>query len=243
VGRTSLSGAFLTEALCISTTFSGATLTGCNVHGISAWDLNLDDAKQADLRITPLGREATITVDDLEVAQFLYLLLSNRKVRTLLDTITSRVVLILGRFSEARKPVLDALREALRHHPNGYIPVLFDIEPLDDFEPQHDKPVLETVKTLANLARFVIADLTDPHMVSSELTSIIPNVPTVPVQFIIEGHADVPPEYGTWEHYTSFLPIYRYADLSALLSSLTEAVVTPVEEHVSARRLADADSL
>jgi Pentapeptide repeats (8 copies) len=238
-----LSGAFLTEALCISTTFSGATLTGCNVHGISAWDLNLDDAKQADLRITPLGREATITVDDLEVAQFLYLLLSNRKVRTLLDTITSRVVLILGRFSEARKPVLDALREALRHHPNGYIPVLFDIEPLDDFEPQHDKPVLETVKTLANLARFVIADLTDPHMVSNELTSIIPNVPTVPVQFIIEGHADVPPEYGTWEHYTSFLPIYRYADLSALLSSLTEAVVTPVEEHVSARRLADADSL
>jgi hypothetical protein len=85
------------------------------------------------------------------------------------------VVLILGRFSQERKPVLDALREALRNHPNGYIAVLFDF-----FELQHDKPVLETVKTLASLARFVIADLTDPHLVRSELTYITANVPIVP---------------------------------------------------------------
>ncbi|HEX5439829.1 MAG TPA: hypothetical protein VFW76_03020, partial [Ktedonobacterales bacterium] len=74
--------------------------------------------------------------------------------RRLVVHITSKVVLILGSFSAERKPVLDALREALRRHPNGYIPVLFD------FEPQASRPVLETVKTLANLARFVIADLT-----------------------------------------------------------------------------------
>lgn len=226
----------LMGALCLKTTFFHATLTGCAVYGISAWDVNLDDAKQADLRITPLDQEANITVDNLEVAQFLYLLLNNNKVRTLLDTITSKVVLILGRFSEERKPILDALREALRSHPNGYIPVLFD------FDPQHDKPVLETVKTLANLARFVIADLTDPNMVRSELSYITSNLPTVPVQSVIQRDADLPTEYGTWTLFRSFLPVYRYTDLPHLLASLTEAVITPAEEHVVARRLADIDN-
>lgn len=237
-----LSGAKLHEvdlsaATCLRTTFSGATLTGCNVYGISAWDLNLDGAKQKDLRINPFGQGTNITVDNMEVAQFLYLLLSNQKVRDVLDTIASKVVLILGRFSDERKPVLDALREALRSHLNGYIPVLFD------FDPQQDKPVFETVKTLANLARFVIADLTDPRMVRSELTYITANVPTVPVQSIMQSDANLPPEYGTWELYKSFLPVYRYVDLPQLLASLTEAVITPVEQHIHARRLADADSL
>jgi hypothetical protein len=38
------------------------------------------------------------------------------------------------------------------------------------------------------------------------------------------------------------LLVHRYADLSHLLASLTEVVIAPVEGHVSARRLADADS-
>lgn len=205
-------------------------MTGCQVYGISAWDVNLEDAIQADLRITN-GVESQLTVDNLEVAQFLYLLLHNEKMRSVLDTITSKVVLILGRFSDERKPILDALREALRRHPNGYIPVLFD------FQPQADRPVLETVKTLANLACFVIADLTDPHMVRAELTAIIPAVPTVPVQPLIEGNAALPTEYESWALYRSVLPVYRYVDLPQLLASLNESVITPIEAHVHARRL------
>jgi uncharacterized protein YjbI with pentapeptide repeats len=234
--RANLTGANLSRAVCVMTTFTGATLTGCTVYGISAWDLSLEDAKQTDLRITPPEQEANISVDNLEVAQFLYLLLSNRKVRTLLDTITSKVVLILGRFSTERKPVLDALREALRSHLNGYIPVLFD------FEPQHDKPVLETVKILANLARFVIVDLTDPNMVRSEVTYITANLPAVPVQPVIASDAKLPTEYATWKQYQTFLEVYRYTDPSQLLANLTDAVIAPVEGHVVARRLADGDS-
>jgi hypothetical protein len=128
----------------------------------------------------------------------------------------------------------DALREALRSHPNAYIPVLFD------FEPQQRKDVLDTVKTLANLARFVVADLTDPHMVRSELQYIVPNVTDMPVQSIIEGDAALPTEYPNWARYPWFLPVYRYADMEQLLANLIEAVITPVEGHVHARRLADA---
>jgi hypothetical protein len=197
--------------------------------------VDLDDAIQADLCITLPKEATTITVDNLEVAQFLDLLLHNRKVRSLLDTITSKVVLMLGRFSDEGKPVLDAVREALRSHPNGYIPVLFA------FEPQRDERVLETVKALANLARFVIADLADPQVVRSELTYMIPSVPTVPVQPIMQGDADLPPEYAAWALYPSFLPVYRYANLSHLFAGLTDAVLAPVEAHVVSRRLADAD--
>jgi hypothetical protein len=230
-------GADLSGATCLETNFSGATLANCTVYGIAAWDVDLQGATQVDLRITPRTEKSAITVDNIEVAQFLYLLLRNEKMRAVLDTITSKVVLILGRFSADRKPVLDALREALRSHPNGYIPVLFD------FDPQQDKPVLETVKTLANLARFVIADLTDPNMVRSEVSYITANVPTVPVQPVILRDARLPTEYMTWKEYKSFLPIYRYADLEQLLANLTEGVIAPAEAHVVARRLTDAGSL
>ena len=59
-------------------------------------------------------------------------------------------MLILGRFSEERKPVLDAIREELRKH--DYLPILFD------FQPSPNQPPLGTIKTLASMARFVIVD-------------------------------------------------------------------------------------
>jgi hypothetical protein len=73
----------------------------------------LQGAKQQNLIITPVN-EPEITVDNIEVAQFIYLLLHNQKIRDVINTITSKAVLILGRFTDERKAVLDALREELR---------------------------------------------------------------------------------------------------------------------------------
>jgi hypothetical protein len=81
--------------------------------------------KQNNLVITP-GDEPQITIDSLEVAQFVYLLLKNEKIRDVMNTLGKRAVLILGRFSEPRKRILDAVREALRH--KGYLPIVFDFE-------------------------------------------------------------------------------------------------------------------
>jgi hypothetical protein len=67
-----------------------------------------------------------ITVDNIEVAQFIYLMLNNQKVRDVIDTITSKAVLILGRFTDERKAVLNALREELRKR--DYLPILFDFD-------------------------------------------------------------------------------------------------------------------
>jgi hypothetical protein len=45
---------------------------------------------------------------------FVYLLLDKERIRNIIDTITGKVVLILGRFTDERKAVLDALRDELR---------------------------------------------------------------------------------------------------------------------------------
>jgi hypothetical protein len=121
-----LQGANLLVANLSWADFTDADLTGCNVYGVSAWGLKLSEAtKQRNLVITQAG-EPEITVDNIEVAQFVYLLLHNAKIRDVIDTITSKAVLILGRFTDERKEVLDALRDELRKR--DYLPILFDFD-------------------------------------------------------------------------------------------------------------------
>jgi len=160
----------------IETDLEDANLSGCLIYGISAWNLDLEGANQSNLIITR-GDEPTITVDDLEVAQFIYLLLKNERIRDVVDTITSKVVLILGRFTPERKVVLDALREELRRH--NYTPIVFD------FDKPASRNLTETVSTLAHMARFVIADLTDAKSIPQELQRIVPDLPSLPVQPVI----------------------------------------------------------
>src|SRR5258707_1202509 len=88
--RPDLSGADLIEAdlgeadlqaaVLIGTDFSAADLTGCRIYGVSAWGLKLERTKQQNLVITRAD-EPAITVDNIEVAQFIYLMLNNQKVR------------------------------------------------------------------------------------------------------------------------------------------------------------------
>ncbi|MBA3823562.1 MAG: hypothetical protein H0X24_06595 [Ktedonobacterales bacterium] len=61
-------------------------------------------------------------MDDLEVAQFIYRLLNNQKLRNVIDTLAKRAVLILGRFGE-HIPMLQQTQDALRHHGFFFDPV------------------------------------------------------------------------------------------------------------------------
>lgn len=215
-----LSGADLQLATFIGTNLEGANLTGCYVHGVSAWGVRLDNATQHNLIITAF-EEATITVDNLEIAQFLYLLLNNRKIREVVDTITSKVVLILGRFTRARKAILDALRDELRR--KNYLPVLFD------FDVPASRDITETVSTIAHMSRFVIADITDARSIPQELMAIVPNLPSVPVQPLLLASQE---EYGMFSFFRRFpwvLEPFLYDDEAALLAALAARVIAPAE--------------
>jgi uncharacterized protein YjbI with pentapeptide repeats len=215
-----LRGAKLTGANLVETDLTGANLTACYVYGISAWNLKLEGTKQKNLVITP-DDEPEITVDNLEVAQFIYLLLKNEKIRHVIDTITSKVVLILGRFTDERKAVLDAIREELRQR--DYTPVLFD------FAKPASKDLTGTIQTLANMARFIIADLTDPSSVPHELAVVVPNTP-VPVQpVVLEGRRQYAMFADLKRRYSWVLEPYNYASPERLIADLSARVIVPAE--------------
>lgn len=221
LSRANLSHAVLNESILVRTNFTDATLTNCHIFGISAWGIELQGATQNNLVVTARD-EVTITVDNLEVAQFIYLLLNNTKIRDVINTLTTKAVLILGRFTPSRKVVLDALREALRTH--GYLPILFD------FEKPDSRNFTETVRTLAHLSRFVIADLTDPSSIPQELQAIVPTL-AVPVQpILVEGKREYAMFVDFLKTYHWVLSVHYYSDQAHLLTTLKEHVIEPAEQ-------------
>jgi uncharacterized protein YjbI with pentapeptide repeats len=233
--RADLSGANLESSTMVNTDLAGANLTGCHMYGISAWSLKLKRAKQQNLIITP-ENESEITVDNIEVAQFIYLLLHNEKIRDVIDTLTTKAVLILGRFTDERKAVLDALREELRKH--DYVPILFD------FAVSTRRDITETVSLLARMARFIIADLTDPSSIPKELEAIVPHL-AVPVQPLLEGSSRPYAMFKDYWKYEWVLPVCLYEGLEPLLATLAERIIVPAEAKVKAleerRRMIEAE--
>lgn len=218
---TCLVGANLRQCRLISTQLDNATLTGAKVWGASVWDVTLEGTIQTDLIITPKGADV-VTVDDLGLAQFIYLLINNQNLRRVIDTITSKVVLILGRFTPDRKAVLELLKVELRKR--GFVPVLFD------FRGPDNRDFTETVSTLAHLSRFVVADLTDPACIPHELRTIVPE-PQVPVVTLI-ARGNKP--YAMFNDFLKKYPWvqapFEYTDLSDLKDRIVSLLVTAAED-------------
>jgi hypothetical protein len=116
---------------------------------------------------------------------------------------------------------LDALREELRRR--DYLPILFD------FEKPASKDLTGTVQTLANMARFIIADQTDPRSLPHELAIVIPNTP-VPVQpVLLAGESEYPMFEDLRRRYRWVLKTYRYKTQEQLIANLGEKVIGPAE--------------
>lgn len=219
-----LSDANMMGALLVGTNFNKANLTGCKIYGTAAWNVKLAEAIQKDLIITPI-MSSVITVDNLEVAQFIYLLLHNEKIRDVIDTITSKVVLILGRFTRKRKTILNTIRNEVRKY--NYSPVLFD------FKVPLSRDITETIRILAHMAKFVIVDITDPRSVPQELGATVPHLTSVAFLPILQS---TKAEYGMFEHFKKYpwvLPICYYRDIDDLKKIFEKKIIRPAEMKVS----------
>ena len=211
-----------TSAILNDINFSKTTFKYCKIYGIAAWSLKLENSTQGNFIISKEG-EAEITVDDIEVAQFIHLLINNQKIRSVINTITSKVVLILGRFYGERKNVLDSLHEELRK--KDLVPIIFD------FNPSENRDLTETVQLLANMSKFVIADLTDAKSIPQELSHIIPFFPSVPVQpILLAKEKEAYSLFEHWLRFNSVLPIFYYEDKDHLIYSIEQAILKPVED-------------
>jgi uncharacterized protein YjbI with pentapeptide repeats len=214
--RANLSEANLSLSILVQTVLKMAILTGCRIYGTAAWDLQLEGAQQKDLIISLEG-QPNITADDLEVAQFIYLLLKNGKIRNVIDTITSKAVLVLGRFTPERKVVLNAIADKLREY--NLLPIIFD------FERSASRDFTETIKTLAGLSLFIIVDITNPKSAPLELQATVPDyqVPFVPI--IQEGEEPFSMFRDLPKYPWVLKPVVTYPSVEELLRGFEPAVI------------------
>lgn len=207
----------------VDSDFSRTKIVSARVFGSAVWRVKLTGAHQEGIYVSK--DNSRLVVDTIEVAQFIHLLVHNPSIRTLIDTITTKVVLILGRFSPERLRLLRRIKRVLNQR--GYVPVLFD------FEGPGSRDLTETVSTLAHLARFVVADITDPKCIPMELQAIVPNNPSVPVQpLILTGHKP----YAMFEHFEPYpwvLPILEYTPEDG--ESIGKDAADACERFLSAR--------
>jgi hypothetical protein len=107
--------------------------------------------------------------------QIIYLLMDNKKIRVRIPILSKKAVLLLGRFTEGSKEILDMIRTELRKL--EWLPMVFD------FERPSSRNLTETVTLLAGWSRFIISDLTKPGSNPLELQQIIPQwkIPLLPI--------------------------------------------------------------
>jgi hypothetical protein len=114
----------------------------------------------------------------------------------------------------------------LQRPQRDYLPVLFD------FDKPASRDITETISLLARMARFVIADITDARSIPQELTVIAPDLPSVPVQPLLQEGAE---EYGMFEHFRRYpwvLKEHIYASPQHLIAELNARVIGPAEAKV-----------
>ena len=214
LGEASLKGANL-----VSTNLAAANLSQCKIFGISAWKVITDDQTiQSNLIITDKG-EPEITVDNLEVAQFIYLLLHNEKLRDVIHTIGEKAVLILGRFSDGRKEILYAMRDKLRE--KGFLPIIFD------FERATERDFTETIQILAGMALFVITDISSPRSNPLELQATVPDymVPFVPI--LQKGEEPFAMFVDLQRKYRWVMDVIVYNSKDQLIECMDDSIIKP----------------
>lgn len=235
LNRADLSGADLShtnlsQATLISTKIDTAKVSGSEVYGINVWDLVGEFKEQDDLIVTRKG-QPIVTVDNIKVAQFIYLILNNEEIRNVINTLTSKSVLVLGRFAiSERKTILDALRIKLREY--DLLPIVFD------FDRPTDKDFTETIKTLAGMCYFVIADVTNPKSSPLELQATVPDyqIPFVPI--IQEGEMPFSMMANLQTKYNWVLDTISYDSLDTLIEILKPYIIDPaIKKHDELRKI------
>ena len=131
----------------------------------------------------------------------------------------------LGRFSPfERKEVLDSIGDKLREL--GFVPIIFD------FEGSNNRDFTETIKILAGLSLFVIADITNPKSSPLELQASIPEY-KIPFVTILKNGEE---PFSMFKDLTMFdwvlKPVITYSTRQELIDGLELVVIKPaIQKH------------
>ena len=151
--------------------------------------------------------------------------MNNQEIRDVINTLTSKTVLILGRFADdERKAILNALRNKLREY--NLLPIVFD------FDRPIDRNITETIKTLAAISYFVIADVTSPKSSPLELQAIVPDfqIPVMPI--IQESELPFSMIADLQSQHDGVLDPLTYQSEEMLIKALKPAIIDPaIQKH------------
>ena len=237
--KADLTGANLVEAELVGTNFGGAKLDRCQLSRALFVDCNLEQAVlkecrlddvtlsgirhdgvvTANLALTPAD-EAAILVDDLEMVQLLETLLVESRWRELIAPNALRMVLVLGRFPEWRRPHLDAIRDQLRGR--HYAPVAIDLE-----NPVGPK-LHAVIGNLGHLARFIIADLAGSREFIGDIQPFALALRVLPLQAIMPEGEELMELPGSWGK-----DPFRYRDTDHLVQTFAKSVLGPLEQKLA----------
>lgn len=155
----------------------GASMINCSIYGISAWDIITDD--ETIMKGLVINKDPLITVDDIEIAQFIHLILNNKKISNIITSMRTKCVLILGSFDDDSMPVLNKLTEILPEY--NLVPIIFY------FKAPKEHSLMETVRTMALLSKFVIVDLSKRSGQLYEIANLVNNIKVPYVTIAVEG--------------------------------------------------------
>jgi hypothetical protein len=234
-----LRGSMLIGCGLNQTRLQGADLRGALTWGCGVWDIERDDATQEeglligwefldpiDATLHPEFRPSgpQFRVDRLEVAHFLALVRSQpNQLAHIIDAASRHIVLLLGRFTGAQQQTLEELRRALPEY--GFAPVVFD------FEPPGGRDIVESVATLAGLAHFIIADLSQPRSTPLEAQLIVPTLAVPYVPIIRAGERPFSMFAALQRKYPWVLPTVTYRSEKDLTRKLQKQVIEPARHR------------
>ena len=131
---------------------------------------------------------------------------------------------------------MERLREELRKR--GYLPIVFN------FDKPETKDFTETVRLLAGLSKFVIADLSSPKSVPYELSAIVSQT-MIPFQPIIEaGETPFAMLQDLWTSYPDrVLQPIQYPSVARLVETMDAEIIGPAEARFDELVMRKAETL
>jgi len=141
--------------------------------------------------------------------------------RDVINSLTARCVLILGRFNDGGIEVLQSVAAKLREM--NYSPLIFD------FDKPFDRDYTETIMILVGLSKFVVVDLSGPS-VPQEIYAVVPHfdIPFIPI--IEEGRKKYSLFQDIQKRYDWVLDPVEFRTKKDLAELIPSRVIKPAEE-------------